>query len=660
MKFRTLLLCVLLFSLSFAIENSFGQTPDENGARGQGPVSGAPSFVDSDLSNIEPFPGSERLKALFQETLSVQKTIDDAEERAQALFFLLDLQTRALDEEGGKKTFEAILDACGAISRTAVRDELFGKLAVIRNQWGRFPDAIELVKGIDDKNVRIQMLLNLVDQRIQLDRAHEDAAKNDAVQTTDSPALEEHAALIRETLESIAKEKDRSYQTAAYTLEGILRIRSDDPQGSAESFRNAIEAARGLEKVESEEAIVNILQAQAFALTEKGYADEANAVLESLEDAAQKNAAIEGIVVWNLQHQKLAPLIECFKKIADDDRLRDTVLSGIILLQCETSDPAAVKSSIEEFSPEASLREKLFEFAAVQFLRLKKYDDARSIAGESKTPELRDNVLAQIGNAYAGEKRFSEAIGLAEQIANPMQKSGLLRMIALFQLKAGDESDGKETLEKTFSEEDRAQLRELAEESQVRKEAPDPELRLFSLTEILGKQLRLYDMFGAKTTLLLMIGAAKELPNPEQRIQTLLQAIRGLAQLGAKSEAETCLNDLLHEADDLKEEQLTILGIVAAMQIEWDLKGQAKETMLKIIPLVDAKPRISDRIMTRIELAQGFQKIDDRKDATGMIETARELSRELESTGERSGALLTLCRTLIRIEAAEKAADRAH
>ena len=614
-----------------------------------------------DFNRLKPSPASDLLKSLFRKTFETQKNLPDAQERANSMLNLLDLQIPTSDDDGAVKTLDALLDTCGAITNPFAQDELFAKMAFASNRLGNYEQALKLAKGISDSSLRIRMTLGVIEQQIDLDK--EKAETNDS-SVDHEKTLKQYLPGLREQLGFAIKDKNYAARSSACTLMGILFARADKIDESNQFFKNAIDAAEELEKIDAANAVSFILQKQAIMLMETGNEEVAMSIAESQPTQERKNIVLGGIVYYYISGEtnNTEQAVSIFEKIeeipdnATSEEFRNSVLAGVITAIGKTQDADFMIEFIEKNIESPEIKERAIAAAIVAFLQVKKSDQALKMLGIKTSLEFVDNELSRIIGWELQNQNIDQAIAVIKLVAKEDRRKALSGNVVYSMVLSGKDEEAKKFLDSLYTENEKIEIEKLVKESELLYAAAKTEGNLKELTSLFSRQLQMYDIFGARKTLLAMADAAAHIHELTPEIETLFNTGRGLIQLSAKDEGKKILTEIESKIDGIPttDQRLKYLGQIAAMRIQMDEKEDAIQTIGRIIELAPSKAKPTDQILVLIDMIVAQIQLGGKEDAIKTIQTAEKIGDSLGSTAEKCGVYLTLGRLLLQAEAEQR------
>lgn len=247
---------------------------------------------------------------------------------------------------------------------------------------------------------------------------------------------------------------------------------------------------------------------------------------------------------------------------------------------------------------------------------------------------------------------FQGALKTVERFSEEKYKTEAFRNIALVLIQAGRESEGFETLENLFTEEEKTEARSLEERLENIGDSAEVNEQLQRLTDIFTRQSQMYDLGGARKTLLKIAGCSARFINPLKKAQNSFLAGETLARLGFRKEAWNVLKTTCEQITGIvPEERYELFRQIVPLQLELIDESNAPTYLSELVPMWDSIETFTEYHLT-INLLL-LKKRAEFKVFEGneiLVQKIRDMIRSLHKEEDRLFALFATARVLVLIE----------
>ncbi|MDR1962279.1 MAG: hypothetical protein LBQ50_00700, partial [Planctomycetaceae bacterium] len=453
-------------------------------------------------STETPFPpaslkATPEILALIAESHQLLEQLPE-EERAMALFQVLELQFLFADKQPARKTIQEILALIPSIEKDSVRTQICEATAVILAELGDFGQCVQTLNQITKPVDRAEKQLNVAEQIL-----------NNA-EMTKTPISFDMTGLLQSALTGAVEAKDKGLES----LVSIVLARELAKQGKIEEskilFESARKKAREIEEIEEQ----NLIGFMVRSMIGVGMQPEAMAMIETVTEEDAKRLLMGQAAVAMAQEGKTKDAGVLVKTFKPGD-MKDNVLVRVAETAAKTITVEQILELAKQTaSPES--REKFLERTFLALLENKRDDAASELAGHSENaPEYQKRLQLWQLESLIDEKKFAEAekniATLSPDSATfpPELKQSLLRQLILIEIQAkGLSNELLNRLTATFSEEDEKNRALLQAEAEKAAKMDDFNESMLSLEQIIQSQIQMLDLQSAAKTFRLLFEIA--------------------------------------------------------------------------------------------------------------------------------------------------------
>ncbi|MGL6226017.1 MAG: tetratricopeptide repeat protein [Thermoguttaceae bacterium] len=644
-----------------------------------------PYDVPLSLMKRKPIAASSLLLQLFEATRTSQLEIKNLQERKDSFLRLLEMEVQTDAVEDAKKTIDCLLTSYTQLTNPFEQDKLLQQIARLQGLLGMSDDAQKTAKGINERRNRLktQFDIVLIPLIVESERyilgyyvGHMEPPTLEEMRLHDKTTFEKYGSQLYEILEKAKREKDYSIQSQVGCCLGVMELGVENDDKAFELIDESLKATQKLEKQIARQMSRANIKMNSICIVQRKGLKAAIEFAESLEQTEQKSIAYMGICQGLLVFDKLEDCLSLYPRIlelsevpelaessesselSEKARFIEHYLFLLVHYYVTKSTSQAFLDTIRDWNIDPQIRIKFMFLASLLRLQRKQFEDVELFLKEMESCEERNQVLQNLAIMLNEERQFDRAIAVAEQMDNENVKREAFRNIALSLLFVGEDQKSRELQERTLLEHEKETIVLLEKSLEEALKDNDVQIRLMSLSKILGQQLQQFDLFGARKTLLAIRDTAKERTDDYERLQTLIQTIRGLHKFGLREEAIAELQSVIEQVEKLTElQRIDILAKLADAQLGMDEEEAGKQTLKRLVQLIEMNEKVAKQILAIIEFAGVMLRLDDFQGAIEMIQEGQARVAQLETAEERSGAFLTLSRALLQIETKKAAAS---
>lgn len=640
-----------------------------------------PYDVPLSIPQRKPIAASSLLLQLFEATRTSQLEIKDLQERKDSLLRLLEMQVQTDAVEDAKKTIDCLLTSYTQLTNPFEQDKLLQQIARLQGLLGMSDDAQKTAKGINERRNRLktQFDIVLIPLIVESERyilgyylGYMEPPTLEEMRLHDKTTFEKYGSQLYEILEKAKREKDYSIQSQVGCRLGVMELGVENDDKAFELIDESLKATQKLEKQIARQMSRDNIKMNSICIVQRKGLKAAIEFAESLEQTEQKSIAYFGICQGLLVFDKLEDCLSLYPRIlelsevpelaessesSEKNRFIEHYLFLLVHYYVTKSTSQAFLDTMRDWNIDPQIRIKFMFLTSLLRLQRKQFEDVELFLKEMESCEERNQVLQNLAIMLNEERQFDRAIAVAEQMDNENAKRETFRNIALSLLFVGEDQKFRELQERTLLEHEKETIVLLEKSLEETLKDNDVQIRLMSLSKILGQQLQQFDLFGARKTLLAIRDTAKELTDNDERLQILIQTIRGLHKFGLREEAIAELQGIVENLEKLTGlQRIDLLAKLADAQLGMDEKEAGKKTLKQLVQLIDLKEKVAEQILAIIEFAGVMLRLGDFQGAIEMIQEGQVRVVQLETAEERSGALLTLSRALLQVETKKEAA----
>ena len=338
----------------------------------------------------------EEATAILSEALSVARSIEDDESRAEALGVFAVAQAEAGD-----------ISAALSIARSIESHEhpawVLTHIAEAQAKAGDISAALSTARTIQDHGARAIALSAAAEAQVNAGDRH-GAARS-----------------ISEALGQVRPIEDGWLRALALSGVAEAQAKAGDHHGAARSISEALSAAG---RIEDDDPRPPVLPWVAEAQAKAGDIPEALSIARSIADSRTRSEALRRVAVAQAKAGDIPGALSIARSIADN-RPRALALSGVGEAQAKEGDRhGAARSISESLSAARSIIHDYTRAAAL------------SAVAEAQ---------AKAGDRHGAARSISESLSAARSIIHDYTRAAALSAVAVARAKAGDLSDGQVT-----------------------------------------------------------------------------------------------------------------------------------------------------------------------------------------------------------------------